>query len=68
VRCVDREFCSIVANTRKVGAEERKHDRHSGLGQYFVVPLSDPVGDKDQKDDTHEQDLIAVALSQLLEG
>lgn len=68
VRRVDCKFCSIVTNTGKVGTEEREHNRHGGLGQHLIMPLSDKVCDQDKTDDARVHDLIAKALSHLLEG
>lgn len=64
---VDRELGAIVSNTRKVGAEERQHNGHGGLGEDLVVALADKVGAEDHEDSSEIHDLTAPGLPKFLE-
>lgn len=63
---IDSELCSVVTNTRKVGAEEREHDGHGGLGEDFVVLFAEHICDEDQQDNAEIHELMAELLKQVL--
>lgn len=64
---VDRELGAVVSNTSKVGAEERQHDGHSGLGEDLVVALADEVSAEDHEDGSEIHDLTAPSFPEFLE-
>lgn len=66
VGSIDSELCSVVADTRKVGAEKREHDGHGGLGEDFVVLLAEHIRDEDQQDKAEIHELMAELLKQVL--